>query len=369
MSGSATEPTGAVRRLESGFFERLFEGAGLAIFACDTAGRILAWNSIGQDMFRGHGACAEQAELRELLPENARAQFDDSLRTLLREREPLEFRASVARGDGQVGEYAVWLAPLPDGHGGLRGVSVWFHDITARIQLRRDLRKSERLNSLGAMSGSVSHHYANMLGGIAMSLDFAMNMNTMSAMRRSLQRTAEAVARATELTRQLQAFAQADTHHVDQADLTEMVLYYVDENESRLANLGVSIVLRREPIPIIALPREHFGIVLGNLVTNAVEAMHTGGTLEISISSVDADYVRVSISDTGTGIRPEHMERLFEPFFTTKGELSDGNRRAAGMGLAVAHGLVREMNGMITAHNNSTGGARFEVTLPIRSAY
>src|SRR5262245_15475399 len=206
MSGSATEPA-AVARLESGFFERLFEGAGLAIFACDNMGRILAWNSIGQEMFRNRGACGDNADLRQLLPDSARAQFDESLRALLREREPLEFRTSIARGDGQIGEYAVWLAPLPDQHGGMRGVSVWFHDITARIQLRRDLRKNERLSSLGAMSGSVSHHYANLLGSIAMSLDFALNMNTMSAMRRSLQRTAEAVARATELTRQLQAFA------------------------------------------------------------------------------------------------------------------------------------------------------------------
>src|SRR5687768_11717834 len=104
MSGSATEPATVPKRLEPGFFERLFEGAGLAIFACDTDGHILAWNSIGQELFEGQGPCAAQADLRTLLPEAARVQFDDSLRALLKTRDPLEFRATVKRGDGHSAE-------------------------------------------------------------------------------------------------------------------------------------------------------------------------------------------------------------------------------------------------------------------------
>ncbi|MBI5863684.1 MAG: hypothetical protein HZB38_04085 [Planctomycetes bacterium] len=322
MSASTTDAAAVPRRLDAAFFERLFE-----------------------------------AESRPI--------FEESLRALLHTREPLEFRTSLSASGGSASDYAVWLAPHDNDAGALAGISVWFHDITARAQLRRHSRKSERLHSLGTMSGSIAHHYSNLLGSIAMSLDFALNMNTMSAMRRSLHRTAEAVSRATQLTRQLLAFAQADTRRCDQADLTEMVLYYLDEHESRFSQAGIQLVLNQEPLPIFALPREHFNIVFGNLITNAIEAMPGGGVLTVNLQKVDYRHVRVTVSDTGKGIPNEHMERLFEPFFTTKGELSEGDRRAAGMGLAVAHGLVNEMNGTVAAFNNPAGGARFEVTLPI----
>lgn len=362
MSVKPQPAPSAEGRLSRDFFERLFEGAGLAIFACDQKGLALAWNSLGGELLRERGLERVGVDLRELLPDAGRMQYEESLKSLLRTRTPLEFRATLARERG-VREYAVWLAPLDPSE--QAGVSVWFHDISDRVQLRKSFRKSERLNSLGAMSGSVSHHYANILGSIAMSLGFAEKMNTVTAMRRALQRTSEAVASATQLTRQLQAFAQADTRHSDQADLTEMVLQFVDENEMQYQQSGVRLSLEWEPIPIIPLPREHFSLILKNLAINAIEAMPQGGELTVSIHNVDAQFVRISLRDSGSGIRPQDMERLFEPFFTTKGELGEGERRAAGMGLAVAHGLIREMNGVITAQNDPRGGARFDLTLPI----
>jgi signal transduction histidine kinase len=75
--------------------------------------------------------------------------------------------------------------------------------------------------------------------------------------------------------------------------------------------------------------------------------------------------VCLSIADSGPGIDPKYMERVFEPFFTTKGALGAGTGRNAGMGLAVAHGLVGEMHGTITASNIPGAGARFDIVLPI----
>lgn len=364
MSASVIKPS-APERLDGGFFERLFEGAGLAIFACDARGRILAWNSLGERMWGHRGGCRVDADLRDVLPAGDRATFDESLKKLETSGDPLEFRTRFNPGAADEHEFAVWLAPLPGAEDGSQGVSVWFHDITARANLRKSMRKSERLSSLGAMSGSVAHHYSNLVCSIATSLEYAMNMNTMTAMRRALQRTAEAVGRATQLTQQLLAFAQADYRQCDVADLTEMVLYYFDENEARLRDRKIKLVLDWQPVPAIALPREQFMIVLTNLCTNAIEAMPGGGTLTISLRPTDDGRISVAVRDSGGGIRPEHMDRLFEPFFTTKGELSCGSSRQAGMGLAVVHGLVSEMHGTIAATNQSDGGARFEVIFPI----
>src|SRR5215467_13533270 len=100
-------------RLDAGFFERLFEGAGLAIFACDAEGHILAWNSIGERMWNVRERDRVAADLRELLPEADRRVFEENLRTLLQTGEPLEFRTRSESAPGETREFAVWLAPLP----------------------------------------------------------------------------------------------------------------------------------------------------------------------------------------------------------------------------------------------------------------
>jgi signal transduction histidine kinase len=278
--------------------------------------------------------------------------------------EPLEFRTRI-QGDDEATEYAVWLTPIFDGQGRLECVCVWFNDITARLQLRRSMRKRERLTTLGALAGSVAHHYNNLLCSIATSLEFALNMNTMSAMRRVLRRTADAAARATRLTQQLLAFAQADHRMSDLADLTETVLQYFDQHEAELAGRGIALKLDWQRVPFVPVPRAQLVVVIDNLVRNAVEAMPDGGVLNVSLRRRDENAVVLAFMDSGPGILPEHMERLFEPFFTTKGELAAGDTHQAGMGLAVAHGLVSEMHGTISVSNVPAGGARFEIVLPL----
>ncbi|MEP0848390.1 MAG: PAS domain-containing protein [Phycisphaerae bacterium] len=364
MSASAANNLAGPQRLEAEFLERLFEGAGLAIFACDAEGRIRSWNSLAEHLYRDRRDCQAGAALREILPEHDRQTFDLSLQTTVRSLEPSEFRTCLQSASAEPVEYAVWMTPILENDGALQGVAIWFHDITARLQYRRSMRKRDRLNALGMLSGSIAHHYNNLVCGIATSLEHALNMNTMSAMRRALQRTADAVSRAAELTQQLLAFAQADYRQLDVADLTEAVLYCCDQNEERLTRAGIELKVDCQPVPTLSVPREQFLLVLSNLVSNAVEAMPSGGTLSVSLRQID-DRISLSVSDTGAGIAPEHMERLFEPFFTTKGELACGPMRKAGMGLAVAHGLVSEMNGTISAANNPGGGARFEISFPI----
>ncbi len=353
------------RQLEPSFFERLFEGAGLAIFACTREGRISAWNEVGRRLVeRVLPGTRVNLAIEDFLPPADRPAWRENLAACLGRGDPTEFRTRLNASDESGSEYALWIEPVLDDRGEVEAVSVWFHDITARLQLRRSMRKAERLNTLGTLSGAVAHHYNNLLCSIATSLEFALNMNTMSAMRRALQRTAEAASRASQLTHQLLAFAQADHRFADLADLTETVLLFFDQNEARLESLGVRLELVWEPLPIVAIPREALIIVINNLVANSTEAMPGGGRLHVSLRPHEPGLAILSIIDSGAGIRPEHMEHLFEPFFTTKGELGEGATRQAGMGLAVVHGLINEMHGTISASNVPGGGARFDLILP-----
>lgn len=359
---AADRTTPTVPRLEPEFFERLFEGAGLPLFVCDLDGQISACNSLGRQLLRSPRG---GRPLRDLLPEASRERFAESFETVRRTSEPTEFRMSVPGLDGEMDEYATWLTPVFDADNRLEAIAVWFHNITARMQLRRSMRQRERLTALGTLSGSVAHHYNNLLCCIATSLEYAMNMNTVAAMRRALRRTANATSRANELTQQLLAFAQADYRAADMADLTETILFYFDENDARIRRAGVDLRVDWQPLPTVPVPREQMLIVVDHLVNNALEAMPQGGTLTVALRRRDDNHVSLTITDTGPGIRPEHLEHLFEPFFTTKGELASGGTHQPGMGLAVAHGLISEMHGSITAANVTPIGSKFEITLPL----
>ena len=367
MSPSAIEPSTTLGRLDPRYLDSLFQGAGFAIIACRPDGHIVAGNRAARRLF-GMGRRAFGGPVNALFPEADREAVErtvDSVRSTL---EASEFQTRLGGSADDPLEYAVWFTPVLESDGTLQGVSLWFRDITQRMRLQRTLDRRGRLASLGTLSGAVAHHYNNLLCSIATSVEYAINMSTVTAMRRALQRTADAVGRAAHITRQLLASAQADHQSTDLADLTEVVLYFLDQNEERLGGQHIKLQVDWQLVPAIPVRREQLLVVLNNLVDNAAEAMPSGGTLSVTLSRRDENSVCLSITDTGDGIDPTNMEHLFEPFFTTKGALCSGCGHNAGMGLAVAHGLVGEMHGTIRVSNVPGSGARFDIILPISPA-
>jgi PAS domain S-box-containing protein len=358
--------TSRATRVDPTYLESLFSGARLAIVACEPDGRMLAWNRAAEALFPQLDQQWETRDAAELFPEEDRLVLQAHRDACVDSLEPQEFNWYYDRSATAPIVYAVWWTPVVEENGRLRGLSLWFRDITQRVRLKRTVETRQRLNVLGSLAGAVAHHYNNLLCSIATSLEYASNMTTTSAMRRAMQRTVDAVTRAAEVTRQLLVFARADHRERTYSDLTEAVLYYVDENEQKLADQGIELRLDWQNVAVCPIPREQFGIVLDNLVRNAVEAMPNGGKLVIQIAQHDARHLAVNVTDSGPGIPPGAIEHLFEPFFTTKGVLGSGAARNAGMGLAVVHGFVSEMGGYVSAGNVGGNGARFEVILPIR---
>jgi two-component system, NtrC family, sensor kinase len=99
-----------------------------------------------------------------------------------------------------------------------------------------------------------------------------------------------------------------------------------------------------------------------NLFLNARDAMPSGGTLEVR-TWTDGPRVKIEVTDTGTGIAPEHIHRIYDPFFTTKAA-----RKGTGLGLAVTYGIMQEHGGSIEVFNRRSGGATFHLELPLSSA-
>ncbi len=352
--------------LDANYFEGLFRGSRLAIVACKADGRIIGWNAAAENLFENLVAGCEGQQVEGLFPVRDRLAVMTHLKTCVKTREPVDFRLEIGGTEADPIVYATWWTPVLQPDGSMHGVALWFRDITQRVRLKHAVEKRQRLSVLGSLAGAVAHHYNNLLCGIVTSLEYASNMNTTTAMRRALQRTADAVTRAAEITGQLLVFAQADHRARAYSDLTEAVLYFFDENEERLRQKHIKLRLDWHRVPICPVPREQIIVVISNLVQNAIEVMPNGGTLTVTIAHRDATHVSLSITDTGPGIEPGVIEHLFEPFFTTKGVLASGPSRNAGMGLAVVHGFVSELGGYISAGNLPGAGARFEVVLPIK---
>ena len=231
MAGSTTDASRTGEQLDAGYLHGLFHGAGLAVVACDPSGRILASNPAARQLFAEVGALARRAHVSALFPGSDRKAIEELVKTCATSLEPREHLTHIGHDDVGPIEYAVMCTPVVESNGSLRGVSLWLRNITKRRRLQRKLKKNERLTYLGRLAGAVAHHYNNLLCSIATSVEYAMNMNTMTAMRRASRRTADAVGRATDITRQLLAFAQADHRSSDLASLEETVLNYFHRNE------------------------------------------------------------------------------------------------------------------------------------------
>jgi signal transduction histidine kinase len=361
----STSPANLPRAAESAdpaFLDRLLDGAGLAVFVCDLKGGVRPMSDVAVAIAAAIETPTER--LPDLLPSEFRPRAEEALETVSRTREPVDFTARVL-ADATGRTYVVRLTPIFSSEGKLQRIAAWLLDAGDRSVRPEAGRTSEKLASLGAVSGAMAHHYNNLLCCIATSVDHAMNMNTMAAMRRTLQRAQSSITRAADLTRQLLAFAQADHRAEHFADLLETILYYYDENENRLRDRRVQLQLDWRPGPFRAVPREELMLILENITSNALDAMPQGGMLFVSLDW-QGDEAVITIEDTGTGLPPHVIQHLFEPFFTTRGELAQGDSRRAGMGLAVTYGLVREMGGSIRADSPPGRGARFEIRMPPR---
>ena len=257
-----------------------------------------------------------------------------------------------------------------DGHGA-RGMSV--DDAAERRHLEQQLRHAQKMAAFGRLAGGIAHDFNNlltaMLGHLEMLGDqFALN-DPRHAELNEIRRVAE---RAAALTRQLLAFSRRKTAQPEEIDV-DAEIARVQRMLRRLIGEDVELAVRlgAEAGRTLTDAGQLEQVVM-NLAVNARDAMPNGGRLTIETASLELEeteaarhgvtagpFVRVSVSDTGTGIPPEVMAHLFEPFFTTKDP-----GKGTGLGLAIVHGIVRQSGGFVTVGSEVGRGTVFHVHLP-----
>src|SRR5438270_1560025 len=242
------------------------------------------------------------------------------------------------------------------------------------LRMEHQLRQAQRLEAMGTLAGGIAHDFNNLLGAILGYGEMALrDAPAGSRLRRDLDSIMIAGERGRALVDRILAFSRSG--------VGERVAVHVED----VVRETLGLFAARSP-PGIAIEDQlragratvmgdatQIHQVLMNLVTNAVQAMPSGGTLRVSLDRAKADLPRVAttgtfaakdylvleVADTGSGIRPEIVERIFDPFFTTK-EVGVGS----GLGLSLVHGIVMGLGGAIDVATTVGKGSVFTVYLP-----
>jgi PAS domain S-box-containing protein len=279
------------------------------------------------------------------------------------------------RKDGTVYEEEASVTPVRDGTGQIVNYVAVKRDVTQELQLADQLRQSHKMEAVGQLAGGVAHDFNNMLAVIRGNAELVLldEEQLGARARECVKHLIAAAEHAAKLTRQLLIFSRKQAMQSQPVALNDLI-----GNLTKMLKRVVREDIRLEcryaaQLPFIQADPGMLEQVLLNLVLNARDAMPKGGQLLITTEATNVteanvqtnreartgEHVCLTVSDTGTGIAPDQLQRIFEPFFTTK-EIGKGT----GLGLATVYGIVKQHQGWIEVSSRLGEGATFKIFLP-----
>lgn len=286
----------------------------------------------------------------------------------------------IIRKDGtkKILEVSASLMRNPDNEpSGFRGI---LRDVTDRIQAEKDKERLEsqvmhaqKMEAVGTLAGGIAHDFNNLLMGFQGNISLMlMDLDEEHPHCEFLNNMARYVKRGSDLTRQILGFARGGKYQVKTINLNDLI----NKSAEMFSRTKKEITIHKkfqEDLWSVEVDQGQIEQVLLNIFVNAWQAMPGGGNLFLETENATLEendydkpyaispgrYVRISISDTGTGMDKAIQERIFEPFFTTKGV-----GRGTGLGLASAYGIIKNHNGIINVYSEKGHGATFRIYLP-----
>src|SRR6201996_6425624 len=251
---------------------------------------------------------------------------------------------------------------------------VYMLETTERRTLENQINQSQKMDMVGQLAGGIAHDFNNVLSAIMMANDFLLNAHKPTDPSfQDIMQIKQNATRAATLVRQLLAFSRRQTLRPQVLDLGDAL-----SDLTMLLRRLIGEKVKFDPVHgrdlwAVKVDVSQFEQVIVNLAVNARDAMPDGGKLTIKTANVSAqeaeklsykgmppaDYVRIDVSDTGTGIPAEIVDKIFEPFFSTK-EVGKGT----GLGLSTVYGIVKQTGGFVYVDSEVGKGTTFRIFLP-----
>lgn len=351
-----------------------------AVIGVDLEGRIFNWNR-GAEMLYGYSFDEIVGQQVSLLVPPDRQEESQKITQAASQGEVVQgFETVQIKKNGDLVDVSLTLSPIKESRGKSIGISAVIRDITERKKAEDSLRKHEeqlrlveKMNAIGRLAGGVAHDFNNLLSVIGGNAEFLIgNLEKDSPQLEELGEIQKAVRRGADLTKQLLVFGQKQVVQPQPVNLNDLGAE-MNKMLKRLidANIDLAIIQDKDLKPILADPGQIQQVIL-NLVLNSRDAMPEGGHLIIETKNLESaqmerekrptlpigDYVRLSVTDTGTGMSQEIQKHVFEPFFTTKAG------KGTGLGLASVYGIVRKWSGHIFLYSAPGMGSTFTLYFP-----
>ena len=236
-----------------------------------------------------------------------------------------------------------------------------------RARVEETLRQAQKIEAVGQLTGGIAHDFNNLLMVISGGLEMLPRQTEPARRERLLDGMRQAAQRGSALTKQLLAFSRRQALRPEAVNVAQQI-EAMRELLDRSLRGDVQVAFQfTDDLWNIEVDAGELELVILNLAVNARDAMPSGGTITIKAENcpayredgLEGDYVRLSITDTGTGMPPEVLAHVFEPFYTTK-EIGKGS----GLGLAQVHGFVKQSHGGVRIRSAVGCGATIELYLP-----
>ncbi len=344
------------------FNENIVESINVGVMALDMEDRIESWNAQMEVMYAVPRWQTLTQPLKAIFP----AEFVEEFNRMRQDagiRNLYKFRLKTPAGE--VRTVNVAIAPLVTRKFEVIGRLLIMDDITERVELEVQLSQADKLSSIGLLAAGVAHEVNTPLAVISSYTQMlAKQLHGDPQKSGLLEKITRQTFRASEIVNNLLNFSRTSGSEIGDVDVNKVIADTLAllEHQFKVAKVEVQNALAPKLPPIQGNPGRLQQVFL-NLFLNAKDAMPGGGTLRVA--TLNGESVSVCVSDTGSGIAPENIQRIYDPFFTTKTAPREGQARGTGLGLSVTYGIIQEHAGKIRVESRPGSGTTFTLDFPL----
>jgi PAS domain S-box-containing protein len=309
----------------------------------------------------------------EVFPSDSVCHTDDCpMRRILRGEESVEIEVEKPRHDGTKFPSIVKAAPFRNTYGAVIGIVEDIRDVSERKKMQEAVMKARNLESIGLLAGGIAHDFNNLLQGVLGNISIAQRyLKPDDKAHRYIEQVQDISGMAKSLTGQLLTFSRGGEPVRRPVLIGEKLRDWVNFALSGTNLRGEFDI--EEGCCLIEVDEGLMRQVIQNLVLNARDATPYGGTLKVNARKIylgreektalkEGIYMKISITDRGTGIPEKNMNKIFDPYFSTK---DIGNQKGMGLGLAICHSIMEKHGGAITVESREGIGSTFAIYMPV----